>query len=149
MGEQLNLTPGDSRVQRDAELAMVAWLGQELGCLLEPKRITLKDGSRLELDAFCEDPLVICEAWAHQGPPKSAQKFKVMNDAMKLLAARSIVGLHARAFLLFADEEAAGHFRRNTWHASALTESRVEVKVANLSNELKAEIRAAQVRQYR
>lgn len=143
------MTAGDSRVQREAELAMVAWLGHELGCVLEPKRIKLRDGSRLELDAFCADPLTICEAWAHQGPPKSAQKFKVMNDAMKLLAARSVVGEHAKAYLLFADEEAASHFRRNTWHASALTESRIEVMVAKLPIELRAEIRAAQIRQYR
>lgn len=143
------LSPGNSKVQRDAELIMVAWLGREMSCVLEPKRIKLPDGSRLELDAYCEDPLIICEAWAHQGAPKSSQKFKVMNDAMKLLAARSVVGEHARAVLLFADEDAASHFRRKTWHAIALTENRIEVIVANLSEELRAKIRVAQSRQYR
>lgn len=149
MGDEPELSPGDSRVQRNAELAMISWLGTELGCELGPQRINLPDGSRLELDAFCMEPLVICEAWAHQGPPKSAQKYKVMNDAIKLLTARRVLGEHARAVLLFADDEAASHFRRQTWQATALSEGRIEVMVANLPDELRAEIRAAQTRQYR
>lgn len=149
MIEEPALSPGDSRVQRDAERTMVAWLEIELGCKLEPKRIDLPDGSWLALDAYCEDPLVICEAWAHQGPPKSAQKMKIMNDAMKLLAARRIVGEHARAILLFADDEAASRFGRKTWHATALAESRIEVMVARLPDDLRADIRTAQTRQYR
>lgn len=68
-----------------------------------------------------------------------------MNDAMKLLAARRVVGEHARAILLFADGEAASRFRRQTWHAAALAESRIEVMVANLPDDLRAEIRAAQI----
>jgi len=143
------LSPGDSRVQRNAELAMVAWLETELGCELNPKRIDFHDGSWLVLDAFCSRPLVICEAWAHQGPPKSAQKMKIMNDAMKLLAARRVVGEHARAILLFGDDEAASRFGRKTWHATALVESRIEIMVARLPDELRADIRIAQTRQYR
>ena len=149
MIDEPELNPGDSRVQRNAELTMVAWLEVELGCKLEPKRINLPDGSWLALDAFCKEPLIICEAWAHQGPPKSAQKMKIMNDAMKLLAARRIVGEHARAILLFADDEAASRFGRKTWHATALVESRIEVMVARLPDELRADIRVAQTRQYR
>lgn len=149
MDDDSDLSPGDSRVQRDAELIMVAWLGTELGCELRPKRINLPDGSRLELDAFCKAPLVICEAWAHQGTPKPAQKNKIMNDAMKLRTARCVVGEHARAVLLFADDEAASHFRRKTWQATALSESRIEVIVAKLPDELREDIRAAQTRQYR
>ncbi|MBI3430171.1 MAG: hypothetical protein HY050_09010 [Actinobacteria bacterium] len=149
MIEKPELAPGDSRVQRDAEITMVAWLGAELGCELKPKRINLPNGSHLELDAFCREPLLICEAWAHQGSPKPAQKAKIMNDAMKLLAARRVVGEIARAILLFADDEAANHFRRKTWQASALSECRIEVLVAILPDGLREEIRAAQTRQFR
>ena len=143
------LSPGDSQVQRDAELAMVSWLGVVVGCELKPQRINLANGSRVELDAFSNEPLVICEAWAHQGPPKSAQKYKIMNDAMKLLAVRRAIGENARAILLFGDEEAANLFRRQTWQATALAECHIEVMVAKLSDNLKEEIRAAQTRQYR
>jgi hypothetical protein len=149
MDDEQELSPGDSQVQRDAEIAMVAWLGSELGCELAPKRLTLSNGSRVELDAFSNEPLVICEAWAHQGPPKSAQKYKIMNDAMKLLAVRRVVGENARAILLFADDVAASHFRRQTWQAAALTESHVEIIVAKIPDGLREEIRAAQTRQFR
>ena len=140
---------GNSQVQRTVEPEMVSWLSRELGCDLHPKRIELGDGVRLELDAYNEEPPIICEAWAHQGSPKSAQKFKVMNDAMKLVLARNYVGQSARAILLFADQEAAKHFLGNTWQALALRENRIEVFVAELSEALKSEIRAAQITQYR
>lgn len=141
--------PGDSQVQREAETLMVAWLADLVGCVLEPKRITLPDGSWFELDAYCADPLVICEAWAHQGQPKSAQKMKVMNDAMKLLAARRVVGGDARAILLFADEAAASGFHSGTWRASALAEAAIEIQVAVLPPGVSESIRTAQERQYR
>lgn len=149
MDDNSELNPGDSQVQRDAELTMVGWLGSELGCELKPTPIKLANGSRVEVDAYCSQPLIICEAWAHQGRPKSAQKYKIMNDAMKLLAIRRVIGENARAILLFADDEAASHFRRKTWQSAALAESRIEVIVANLPDELRAHIRAAQTRQYR
>lgn len=149
MDDDSVLSPGDSQVQRDAELTMVSWLGVELGCELRPQRINLANGSRVELDAFSNEPLIICEAWAHQGPPKSAQKYKIMNDAMKLLVVRRAIGENARAILLFGDEEAASHFRRQTWQATALTECRIEVIVAKLPDNLREEIRAAQIRQFR
>lgn len=149
MGNEPELSPGNSGVQRKAELLMIAWLGIELSCNLEPKRIHLPNGGRLELDGYSEDPFVICEAWAHQGPPKSAQKFKVMNDAMKLITARRVIGVHARAVLLFADEGAANHLRGRSWQATALAESHIEIMVANLEDEVRAQIRNAQIRQYR
>jgi hypothetical protein len=146
---ELEPPPGDSRVQREAEILMVAWLSNELGCELAPRRIYLPEGSWLEVDAFSESPLLICEAWAHHGPPKAAQKMKIMNDAMKLLAARRVVGDDARAVLLFADERAASRFRAGTWHASAIREARIEILVARLPDDIVANIQAAQLRQYR
>ena len=149
MGDQPELSPGNSGVQRNAESIMIAWLGFELSCNLQPRRIHIPNGGRLELDGFSEDPLIICEAWAHQGAPKSAQKFKVMNDGMKLIMARRVIGEDARAVLLFADEEAANHFRGHSWQATALAESRIEIMIATLADEVKAQIRNAQTRQYR
>ena len=147
--EHVEASPGSSKVQKDAELVMVSWLANKLGCSLAPKRVAFSDGSWLELDAFCADPLVICEAWAHHGAPKSAQKMKVMNDAMKLVATRRVVGEHARAIILFADEESAKRFRQGTWNATALKEADIEVVVAELPSEVSSAIREAQIHQYR
>ena len=128
---------------------MISWLELQLNCELRPKRISVSDGVRLELDGFSEEPLIICEAWAHQGTPKSAQKYKVMNDAMKMVFTRMIIGTHARAILLFADDDAAKHFRGNTWQAAALKANQIEIYVAELPEALLANIKKAQTRQYR
>ena len=141
--------PSNSEVQRSAEFEMISWLELQLDCKLSPKRVSVSDGVRLELDGFSQEPLIICEAWAHQGTPKSAQKYKVMNDAMKMVFTRMIIGTHARAILLFADEEAAIHFRGNTWQAAALKANQIEIYVAELSEVLLANIRRAQTNQYR
>ena len=142
-------SPSDSHVQRRAELDMISWLNEELGCVLGPERIELAQKSWVEVDGICRNPLVVCEAWAHQGPPKAAQKMKVMNDAMKLLVVRRALGSHARAILLFADEEAADHFRGNSWHATALQDFDLEVVVAKIPQGLKQDLKAAQTDQYR
>jgi len=141
--------PANSAIQRSAEFEMMAWLETQLECTLKPKRIMLSEAVRLELDGYSDDPLIVCEAWAHQGTPKAAQKYKVMNDAMKMVLARSILGDQGRAILLFADDLAAKHFRGNTWQAAALKANRIEIFVAALPESLKTDIKAAQRLQYR
>lgn len=140
---------GDSWVQREAEPHMVTWLSDHLGARLAPRRFTFPDGSRVEVDAACDDPPVLCEAWAHQGPPKAAQKAKVMNDAMKLLAAARQLPAQPRLILLFADEAAASPFQRGTWRAAALAEAGIDVIVCPLDSAIRARIRQAQHDQYR
>jgi hypothetical protein len=129
---------------------MIAWLASHLGVELAPRRFNFTGGSRIEIDGASLDPLVLCAAWAHQGPPKSAQKFKVMNDGMKLLAAANLFpGKAAQLILLFADEAAAAPFRRNSWRAEALSSINVKVLVAELPETTRDAIRAAQIEQYR
>lgn len=144
-----DLNHGSSLIQRNAEFEMISWLETQLNCKLKPKRLMISDNVRLELDGYSEEPFIICEAWAHQGAPKSAQKYKVMNDAMKMVFARSILGSQFRAILLFADDLAAKHFRGNTWQAAALEANQIEIFVAALPEDLKTEIKAAQILQYR
>ena len=47
-----------------------------------------------------ENPLLV-EAWAHQGPPKPAQRAKVLTDAFKLSFAATLHGRRPRLLLLF------------------------------------------------
>lgn len=141
--------PGDSRVQRDAEPAMVEWLSKELNLELSPKRFVLGGGARVEVDAATTDGSVLCEAWAHQGVPKSAQKFKIMNDAMKLLTVRNFLGDDAQMILLFADEAAASQFSSGTWRSEALQAFDFKIVVAKLDEQMRQDIRNSQVKQYR
>lgn len=149
MTEETVGKPGDSVVQRAAEKLAVAWLADHLKVEIAPRPIAFPVGSRIYVDAVCDDPRILCEAWAHQGPPKAAQKAKVMNDAMKLLAARRLIGEDARLILLFADEEAAWPFKVGTWRAAALAEAGIECLVAELTPDVRDAIRQVQVAQFR
>lgn len=128
---------------------MVALLADELGIPLAPRRIDLDDGRRVEIDAAAADLSVLCEAWAHQGTPKSAQRNKVLTDAFKLAFTAKATGGTPRLILLLSDEAAAAPFRGRSWYAGALAEFCVEVFVVELSADVRARIRDAQTRQFR
>ena len=128
---------------------MVALLANQLGVPLAPRRLDLGDGRRIEIDAVTSDLSVLCEAWAHQGPPKPAQKNKVIADAFKLVYAARVVDGDPRLILLLSDEAAAAPFRGRSWYAAALAEMGVEIVIVELPPETRLAIRAAQARQFR
>jgi len=140
---------GDSSEQRKAEEWLVNALSKKLGVGLTKGKWFLDGGSGIELDGFCESPMVLCEAWAHIGPPKSAQKDKVMTDAFKLLFVNALIKGDGKRILLFADHDAAAHFQGKSWMAQCLNKHNIIVEIIELPLELKTEILKAQKRQYR
>lgn len=140
---------GDSAEQREAELLLIAALGERIGINLCRHRFDLPAGGWLEIDGACEDPPVLCEAWAHHGTPKSAQKNKVMTDAAKLTFAAKLCPKVPRLILVFGDEQAAAHFKGRSWMAQLLHASGVEVHVVELPEVMKSRILLAQKRQFR
>ncbi len=98
---------GDSREQRYAERVMLELLGERYGVVLNPRRIVLEDGIRVEVDGADDKLTVLVEAWAHQGPPKAAQKHKVLADVLKLLHVGATVPVTPRLVLCLCDPEAA------------------------------------------
>lgn len=60
--------PGSSSEQRDAERIVLDLLGQDLGLSLEPARIALPSGARIEVDGTDAGRTVLVECWAHRGP---------------------------------------------------------------------------------
>jgi len=140
---------GDSSEQRKAEKWLVNALSKKLGVPLSKTQWDLAGGNWIELDGFCESPMVLCEAWVHIGPPKSAQKDKVMTDAFKLLFVNALVKGEGKRILLFADPDAAAHFQGKSWMAQCLNEHNIIVEVIELPPELKTEVLKAQQRQYR
>ena len=144
------IAAGDSPEQRAAELVMLAILSAELQLRLAKKRLVHREGAWAELDGWCADPPTLVEVWAHQGIPKSAQKGKVMTDALKLLwAEATFYPAGARKILLLSDPAAAAHFRGSSWMAAALRHFAIEVKVVGLPTEHRAAVQRAQGRQFR
>jgi len=140
---------GDSAEQRRAEEYLIARLGESLGATLRKSEIELPGGEWLEVDGVCETPLILCEAWAHQGPPKSAQKNKVMADVLKLLYVERVKSVPARKILLFGDQVAARRFQGENWMARALESFGIEVQIVELPPEMQKAVGEAQKRQYR
>lgn len=140
---------GDSAEQRAAEAIMIDALATELGVAIKKKRIVGVGGAWAEIDGVSDDSGTLVEAWAHQGPPKSAQKAKVMTDALKLAWVEGTRLPGARKILLLSDEVAAKHFRGSSWMAAALAHFGIEVLVVELPASVQADVRAAQRRQFR
>lgn len=144
--------PGDSAAQKAAETTALALLSERLGLPLSKRRFPLPEGGWLEVDAVSDSPPVLCEIWAHQGPPKPAQKAKVMTDAMKLLYARTLLPVGSRdcrMLLVFADGLAAAHFQRTSWMAAALRAVGIELVVVDLPDDVRVRVQQAQELQYR
>lgn len=119
-GVTTSKSAGDSSEQREAEIWLVEQLAAKLGIKLEKRRKPLNGGSWVELDGLSEAPLVLCEAWAHIGKPKTAQKWKIMMDAFKLLFVNSLYSKVGKRILIFSDQKAASHFQGKSWMAQCL-----------------------------
>lgn len=150
LGEDGPPAAGDSREQRHAEQIMLRLLGARYGVTLAPRRILLDDGIRVEVDGADPGRTILVEAWAHQGPPKAAQKHKVLADVLKLLHVATTLPVAPRLVLCLSDVEAARHFTSaRSWAAHALRGFAIEIAVVELPADIKAAVLAAQQRQYR
>jgi hypothetical protein len=83
---EASVSGADSAAQRRAETFIITEIGRRLGVGLQKTRFKV-EGCSVEIDGVSAERSVLCEAWAHQGVPKSAQKAKVMTDALKLIFA--------------------------------------------------------------
>lgn len=143
---------GDSSEQQIAEKWLVTELSNRLGIKLIKKKWELSESSYFEVDGFCASSSTICEVWSHIGTPKSAQKDKVMTDALKLIFLNDFVFKErggSNLILLFADEKAAAPFRQKSWMSECLRKYKIKIEVIELPEELHNGILEAQKRQYR
>ncbi|GAA1242691.1 hypothetical protein [Oryzihumus leptocrescens] len=128
---------------------MLRLLGAHIGVTLQSERIHLPDGAYVDVDGVCTNPPALVEAWAHQGPPKSAQRNKILGDALKLAHVNTVLGTGHRLILCFSDEAACAPFTGRSWYAGAIRTLGIETHVVTLPDNLVKDILAAQQRQYR
>lgn len=147
----LERPPGSSQEQRDAERDMLDLLGDQLGLALDPMTIAIPSGARVEVDGADVQKTVLVECWAHIGPPKAAQRHKVLSDAFKLVWISSTLYPRPRLILCLADEAAAAPFRPSSrsWAGRALKDLNIEVIVVAIPKDLRETLENAQRRQYR
>lgn len=145
------IPPGSSQEQQDAERVMLDLLGGTLGLTLEPATITIPSGARVEIDGADMDRTVLVECWAHQGPPKSAQRHKVLADAFKLTWISHTIYPRPRLILCLSDPAAAAPFlpSAKSWAAQALHDLDIGIRLVTLPDAIRQRLRQAQERQYR
>jgi len=148
-GSDRALPAGDSSEQTQAERAMLDALGERLGLLLNPRRLERPGGIRVEVDGADDELIVLVECWAHQGPAKAAQKYKLVNDAVKLHWIGSTLSSTPRGILCVTDAAAVQHLKGRSWQAQAIRELGIEIEVVELPESLRASVAAAQARQFR
>ncbi len=136
----------DSAVQRSAETVILAKVAEHFGTPLAPRTLTLKGGTRVQVDGAASDNSIFVEVFARQGALKGGQQKKVSQDALKLI---TIARAHpdGRLVLAFADGEAAVYAAPGTWVSEALATWGVTVLVVEIDDQLRADIKDAQVRQ--
>jgi hypothetical protein len=146
-----SLPAGSSHEQRDAERVMLDLLGRQLGLTLEPATITVPAGARVEVDGADARRSVLVECWAHQGPPKSAQRHKVLSDALKLTWISTTIHPRPRLVLCMSDPLAAASFQptARSWAAQALQDLGIIISVVTLPADVRRMVEVAQKRQYR
>lgn len=145
-----SMPPGASTEQQQAERIILDEAGALLGTRLDPRKILTPTGVRVEVDGADQDLTVLVEAWAHQGVVKSAQRHKVLSDALKLVWISSTLYPRPRMVLCLSDQEAARPFLgERSWAAAALRDLSVEVLVIDLPEHVRARLRRAQHRQRR
>jgi hypothetical protein len=142
---------GDSGEQRAAERVMLDLLGVQLGRELNPATITVASGERVEIDGADASRTVLAECWAHQGPPKSAQRHKVLADAFKLAWIATTINPRPQLILCLSDPLAAAPFLpgARSWAARALQDHGITVYVVSPPEDLRQRLLGAQRRQYR
>jgi hypothetical protein len=145
------LPPGSSHEQRDAERVMLDLLSQQVGRELNPARLKVPSGERVEVDGADATRSILVECWAHQGPPKSAQRHKVLADAFKLTWIATTMYPRSRLILCLSDPLAAAPFLPGgrSWAARAFQDLGVTISVVDLPAAIRQGLLQAQLRQYR
>jgi hypothetical protein len=142
---------GDSAEQRGAERVMLNLLGAQFGVELNPATITVPSGERVQVDGSDASRTLLAECWAHQGPPKSAQKHKVLADAFKLAWIATTLYPRPQLVLCLSDPLAAAPFLpgARSWASRAIQDHHITVSVVALPDDLRQRLLQAQQRQYR
>lgn len=125
---------------------MAGALSVELETTRDVTSISLAGGVRIEVDAATRDASVVVEAYARQGRLKSAQLKKIAQDILKLALLKREPGRQSTAaIIVFASQEARDSV--SGWVGQAADSFDVTLKVVDIPENLREQIRLAQSRQ--
>jgi hypothetical protein len=112
-------------------------------------KIFLKDNGITYIcpDFYLETECIIGEIFAHVGTPKKAQDNKIANDILKMLLLEKVKGKTYRKILVVCDEEEQKKLVGESALAESIRQFGVEVCRAEIKEETRRKLEAAQKRQ--
>ncbi|MBF4573324.1 hypothetical protein ITJ64_12430 [Herbiconiux sp. VKM Ac-1786] len=110
------------------EAEAAAALAEHLGTALRPRRLTLPDGTAVEVEAMDAEGTVVAQFVLNGGAVKSTLRNKVAADLFKLVWVRQALVPDARAVLCVSPTVATLLARRG-WLAAAARDLRIAVLV--------------------
>jgi hypothetical protein len=138
--------PSNSLEQVSAEALILEAASIHLGVVVTPSRVDLPEGAYVNVDGVAHEPPTFVEVYAHQGLLRGGQRHKIAGDVLKLLTlGKAHPG--ARLVLAFADSDVARQVQNKGWLAEAIRTWGVRVFVADLPDNVRAGLKAAQGRQ--
>ncbi len=137
--------PSNSTFQRKVESLLLRQFSSAQKILkLAPQKVTVGAGQYCNLDGVSEKSKVICEAYAHIGSLKSAQKDKVAADILKLLLAERVLqkslGGKFEKYLLFCDPKVEQYFKRDNWLSAAVTKFGIKTWCGTMPKETSSKL---------
>lgn len=137
----------DSTEQRIAEREIVRVLSADLEVVLGPGgRIVVGESAHVEIDARTADDSLLVEVYARQGTLHGGQLKKIGQDILKFALLRQQERFaESRMVIAFASTEAAASIRG--WVAAAAAEFKVELRVAEIADDLRRLLVETQDRQ--
>jgi hypothetical protein len=139
-----------SREQLDAEKDAFQWVQRHIASDLKSNpKIFLKDNGITCIcpDFYSETECIIGEIFAHLGAPKKAQDNKIANDILKMLLLEKVKGKTYRKILVVCDEVEQKKLTGESALAESIRQFGVEVYRAEITEERRRELEAAQKRQ--
>lgn len=134
--------------QQEAEIFIAEIVKKWLGCSLQQKvKVFLGDGVHIEPDLYSEDEKIICEIFAHVGALKDGQKHKISQDILKMLLLEKTTGVQYKKIIVVADDKVAKYLHGKSFIAESIRQFGIEVKIINLSDEVRISVTNAQIRQ--
>jgi hypothetical protein len=137
----------DSTEQVSAERLILDGIQLVVGAGLGPRRLTLPEGARVDVDGVSDDEGILVEVFAHQGALKGGQRHKIPTHILKLITSARGRTPAPRLILAFAEPKLAEWAAGASWLASAIATWGIEVLVVELDETIRDGIRAAQARQ--
>jgi hypothetical protein len=138
----------DSTHQQQFEKELIGQCACRLSAALISKELTLKSGTKVQIDGFNEKNRILCEAFARIGNMKPGQKRKLGSDILKLIfVERTLGGQWRKIICVSADSHAEKYLKGHSWIGQIVREFDFIVDVSFLSAEWKERILDAEKRQ--